>query len=98
MNKNKVKFKYLMNLWKSLPEYPSQEDIIYELSVYLEKDGRPDGEFTLKTFNSIFGSKWEESKHFGVINEMIKNGVFETKDEIINDKTKYRLKEKPIYS
>jgi hypothetical protein len=98
MNKNKVKFKYLMNLWKSLPEYPTQEDIIYELSVYLEKDGRPNGEFTLKTFNSIYGNKWEQSSHFDIVNNMIKNNVFETKDEIINDKTKYRLKETPIYS
>jgi len=41
MDKNKIKFKYLMNLWRTLPDYPTKEDAIYELNVYLLKDGRP---------------------------------------------------------
>ena len=77
MQKNKLKFKYLMNLWKSLPNYPTQEDVIYELCVYLEKDGRPNGEFTQQTFNSVWGNSWTETKHFAVVQRMIDQGIFE---------------------
>ena len=80
MNKAKIKFKYLMGLWKSLPEYPTKEDIVYEISVYLLKDGRNNGEFSHQTLNSIFGSKWETSKHGDIIKSMIDCGDFtETK-------------------
>ena len=43
MEKNKLKMKYLLGIWKDLPEYPTKEDVIYELNSYLIKDGRPDG-------------------------------------------------------
>jgi len=97
MNRNKVKFKYLMNLWKSLPEYPTKEDIIYELSVYLVKDGRPGGEFTLQTFNSVFGSDWSKTKHGEVIENMIGDGDFVESGVYAGNK-KYKLKEVPRYS
>ncbi len=85
-----------MNLWKSLPGYPTREDIIYELSVYLEKDGRPNGEFTTQTFNSVWGNSWTETNHFHVVEKMMADGDFE---EIrAQNKIKYRIKVKPIYS
>jgi len=86
-----------MNLWKTLPEYPTKEDVIYELSVYLAKDGRPNGEFTTQTFNSAFGSDWSKSKHSGVIENMISDGDFQ-KTGTHGDKIKYKLKVTPRYS
>jgi hypothetical protein len=74
MNKNKIKFKYLLNVWKFLPEYPTKEDLIYEISVYLIKDGRSNGEFSIQTFNSIFGSSWEKNKQGEIIKCMIEDG------------------------
>jgi hypothetical protein len=97
MERSKIKFKYLMNLWKTLPSYPTHEDIVYELSVYLAKDGRPNGEFTMQTFNSAFGSDWSKTKHGEVIQEMIESGVFEKTSENQNNKTKYKIKETPEY-
>ena len=97
MNRNKVKFKYLMNLWKTLPDYPTKEDVVYELSVYLAKDGRPNGEFTRQTFNSAFGSEWGESTHGDVIESMINDGDFIETGSGKGSKTKYRIKETPDY-
>jgi len=97
MNRNKIKFKYLMNLWKSLPSYPTQEDVIFELTSYLEKDGRPNGEFSLQTFNSILGSKWMETKHYELVQNMISSGQFIEVSGQGTNKVKYKLKEKPEY-
>ena len=98
MNRNKIKIKYLMNLWKSLPNYPTPEDVIWELSYYLIKDGRPNGEFTLQTFNSAFGSDWKETKHGEIIQQMIRDEIFEkVSKEKSEGKTKYRIKSTPDY-
>lgn len=86
-----------MNLWKSLPSYPTQEDIIYELASYLEKDGRPNGEFTIQTFNSVWGSKWMETKHYELVQNMITSGIFVEISGQGTNKTKYKLKETPDY-
>jgi len=43
MNRGRIKFKYLLSVWKTMPDYPTQEDVVYELSLYLIKDGRPNG-------------------------------------------------------
>jgi hypothetical protein len=98
MNNDKVKFKYLMNLWKSLPDYPTEEDIIYELSSYMVKDGRSSGEFTTQTFNSVFGRGWMETKHAEVIQNMLDSGIFIESENSKPDRIKYILNETPIYS
>jgi hypothetical protein len=97
MNRTRIKFKYLMNLWKTLPHYPTKEDVVYELSVYLLKDGRPNGEFTSQTFNSAFGNGWQETKHGSLIETMIKDGDF-IEVGVYSGKPKYKLKETPRYS
>ena len=50
MNRNKIKLKYVLNLWKSLPEYPTKEDVLYEIKSFLVRDSRP-GEFSHQTLN-----------------------------------------------
>ena len=97
MERNKTPFKYLMNLWKHLPGYPTGEDVIYELSVYLMKDGRPNGEFSHQTFNSAFGSEWETSKHREILDYLIKNGEFEETNKSTSAKKWYRIKQNPFY-
>jgi len=97
MNKNKVKFKYILGLWKSLPEYPTKEDIIYEITIYLIKDSKPNGEFSTQTFNSIFGSNWEKTKHGEAIKSMIEEGYFEEINKNTGTKKWYRIKSNPYY-
>lgn len=87
-----------MNLWKTLPSYPTKEDIIYELSVYLMKDGRPNGSFSLQTLNGPFGLNWEETKIKDVIEEMIETGEFEVDTKKISPKTWYKIKDNPYYN
>ena len=86
-----------MNLWRSLSDYPTKMDVIYELSVYLMKDGRPNGEFSHQTFNSAFGSEWESSKHSEIIGELIKTGEFEETSKSVAGKKWYKIKNNPYY-
>lgn len=97
MDKNKVEFKYLMGIWKSLPDYPTKSDVIYELSLYLLKDGRPNGEFSYQTFNSAFGGEWEKTKHKTVIEDMITEGIFEETLKSSAGKRWYKIKNNPYY-
>lgn len=92
MNKNKVKFKYLLNVWKSLPGYPTREDVIYEISVYLIKDGRPNGDVSHQTFNSIFGSGWDKNKHGEVIRQMISEGDLIESEKSTPSKKWFKIK------
>lgn len=92
MDRNKTKFKYLLGVWKILPDYPKEDDIIYELSLYLTKDGRSNGEFSLQTLNSTFGSNWEKTKHGDLIKSMIEKGEFVESDRSTSAKKWYKIK------
>jgi hypothetical protein len=98
MDRNKIKFKYLMNLWKSMPEYPTKEDVIYELSVYLMKDGRPNGSFSLQTLKGPFGPNWEETKLKQIVDEMIETQEFVIDEKKVSPKTWYKIKNNPYYN
>jgi hypothetical protein len=97
MNRNKAKLKYLLNIWKSLPQYPTKEDVVYEITAYLIKDGRPNGEFSPQTFKSIFGSGWDKGAHGLVINSMIKEGEIEETPKSSETKKWYRIKNNIYY-
>jgi hypothetical protein len=90
MEKTKIKLKYVLGVWKLLPHYPTPEDITFEIQNYLEKDGRPEGEFSPQTFKSIWGSKWLETKHPAVLEKMIQSGEFELTGT--ESKPRYKLK------
>lgn len=97
MEKNKLKFKYLLGIWKDLPQYPTKEDLIYELNSYLIKDGRPDGEFSDQTFNSFLPIGWEKGDHGKIIKELIETGEFEKSERSIGNKNWYKIKNNPHY-
>lgn len=86
-----------MGLWKTLPEYPNTDDIIYEISLYLMKDGRPNGEFSEQTFNSIFGKNWAQEKTGDIISEMIEAGSIKEIDKKSGNKKWYTIKDNPYY-
>jgi len=69
-----------MGLWKSLSSYPTKEDVKYEISIFLLKEGRSNSEFSSQTLNSVYGSKWETLPQGQIIKSMIENGeILETK-------------------
>jgi hypothetical protein len=98
MDKNKIKFKYLMNLWRTMPDYPTKEDVIYELNVYLTKDGRPNGSFSLQTLKAPLGPNWEETKFKQIVDEMIETGEFEVDTKKVSPKVWYKIKNNPYYN
>lgn len=61
MNRQKIKIKYLLNLWKILPEYPTTEDVLFEIYSYLVKDERGE-DFSQSTLDFIFRNNTEEEK------------------------------------
>ncbi len=87
-----------MNLWRSSPDYPSKEDVVYELSVYLMKDGRPNGSFSFQTLKAPFGPNWEETKIKDLIDEMIQIGEIEVDTKKVSPKTWYKIKNNPYYN
>lgn len=91
MNPAKTKLKYLMGLWKTLPGYPTPEDVAHEISAYLKKGAKGDGEFSAQTLNSVFGQKWEESKHGETISEMLQSGALIETERSTASKKWYRL-------
>jgi hypothetical protein len=97
MEREKIKLKYLLGIWRDLQEYPTKEDIIYELNFYLVKDGRPDGEFSDQTFNSFLPQGWEEQKHGDLVRELIESEVFEKIEKNTGNKNWYKIKDNPHY-
>ena len=86
-----------MNLWRTMPNYPTKEDAIYELNVYLVKDGRPNGSFSEQTLKAPFGSDWETTKYKQIIDEMIETGDLEVDAKKVSSKTWYKIKNNPYY-
>lgn len=97
MEKNKLKMKYLLGIWKDLPEYPTKEDVIYELNSYLIKDGRPDGEFSDQTFNSFLPEGWVDDKFGEAVNSLIETEIFEKSEKTLGNKNWYKIKDNPHY-
>ena len=97
MEKSKLKMKYLLGVWKDLPDYPTREDVIYELNSYLIKDGRPDGEFSDQTFNSFLPLDWEENKFGEAVKELIETEIFEKTEKTLGNKNWYKIKDNPHY-
>lgn len=97
MQREKIKLKYLLGIWKDLPEYPTKEDVIFELNSYLIKDGRPDGDFSDQTFNSFLPQGWENQKYGEIIKELVESEVFEKTEKSSETKNWYKIKDNPHY-
>jgi len=97
MEKNKVKMKYHMGIWKELPDYPCEEDVIFELNTYLIKDGRPDGEFSEHTFNSFLSNDWKNTKHGEIVKALIESNYFVKQKGKPGGIIKYKIKDNPHY-
>jgi hypothetical protein len=97
MKREKIKLKYLMGIWKHLPNYPTSDDMIYEITSYLIKDGRPNGEFTFQTLNSVFGKGWEKTEVYQKIGQMIEKGEISRSEKKDNGKEWYKITENPYY-
>jgi len=97
MDKNKLKMKYHMGIWKELPAYPTEEDVIFELNSYLVRDGRPQGEFSMQTFNSFLPTGWEEGNFGSLVKFLVENGRFEEQKKKQSGKTVYKIKDNPHY-
>jgi hypothetical protein len=80
-----------MGVWKTLPHYPTQEDVIYEISIFLLKEGKSNGDFSQQNLNSIFGTRWEDTKHGELIKNMIENGIIEETKKSNPSKKWYKL-------
>ena len=97
MNKDKLPIKYSLSIWKSLPKYPTREDVLYELSLYMEKN-LSGGEFSEQTFNGIWydhqntAPNWKGTKIEDRLNEMFKDGTFK-KTRTQGDKTWFKINE-----
>lgn len=92
MEKGKTKFKYLMNIWKSLEQYPIHEDVQYEILSYFAREGKKN-EFSMQTLNSVYGKGWEDTKYFELIQEMIVTGNIIKIDRNTGGKAWYKIKE-----
>ena len=97
MEKNKIKMKYHMGVWKELPDYPCEEDVIFELNTYLIKDGRPNGEFSEQTFNSFFPSNWKKTKFGEIVKNLINLNIFEKQKTSQGNKILYKVKDNPHF-
>lgn len=86
-----------MGIWKQLPNYPTTEDVIYEITVYLAKDGRPNGEFTFQTLNSVFGKGWEKTRAYELVNEMILQGSISPSGKKDKGKDWYKIVDNVYY-
>lgn len=92
MNRNKIKLKYVLNLWKSLPDYPTKEDVLYEIRSFLIRDSRHNGEFSPQTLNAVFGPRWEKEEYGKIVNDLIEEGEIEETKKISASKKWYKLK------
>jgi hypothetical protein len=94
-DKNKLKIKYIFNLYKYSPVYPTTEDILYEYIAGLEKRNLLQEEFSLRLLRR-FSSKLPNNitSHKEMMNYFVSKNIFEITKE---DKrgTYFKLKNNP---
>ncbi len=81
--------KYLMGLWKTLPNYPTTEDVLYELQIHLQKGDQPQGDLAASDFKSLWGSGWAGSPQFERVSELVSQGLLSQQGTPA--KPKYRI-------
>ena len=92
MNQENIPIKYTMNIWKSLPVYPTKMDVLFEIYSYLFKNSKT--EFSEQTLNSIWydstgSGNWRGTSTELHFNELIRDNFKETKN--VNGKSWFSI-------
>jgi hypothetical protein len=92
MDINKIPVKYSLGLWKTLPAYPTRQDVIYEIHVWMTKNKRID--FTEKNMDCIFdvngNPTWVGTKIEDHFRAMLKDGTIKESNRVLgDDKARY---------
>jgi hypothetical protein len=79
MTQENIPVKYTMNIWKSLPVYPTKNDVLFEIYSYLFKNSKT--EFSEQTLNAIWfddkgSGNWKGTKYEYFFVELQKDSVF----------------------
>ena len=91
MTQDNVPVKYTMGMWKSMPNYPTKLDVLYEVYANLFKAGKT--EFSEQTLNSIWfnsagAGSWKGTKTEILVQDLIKDGTFK-ESKTVNEKVWY---------
>lgn len=92
MRREKIKYKYLLGLWKTIPGYPKEEDVRYELENFLSKEGKAKNEISEQNMTTIFGIGWEKNDHGAIIMGMVDKGELIPLEKKPGSKKVYKLK------
>jgi len=101
MTQENVPVKYTMNIWKSLPVYPTKLDVLYEIYSNLFKNSKT--EFSEQTLNSIWfdekgSGNWKGTKYEHYFIELQKDSTIKEvkntngKSWLVIDETKNPFK------
>lgn len=71
--------KYLVGVWKTLPGYPTREDVQYEIMQHMRRKRMSD--FSEQTLNGVWYDQagvacWRGTEHERLVLEMMEDGTF----------------------
>lgn len=94
MTNDNVPFKYLLSMWKTMPNYPTKLDVLYELYSHIVKNMK-NSEFSEQTFNAIWYDQsgvanWKGTAIESKLNEMFADGTF-VKSRDVGEKSWYKI-------
>lgn len=95
INQDNTPIKYLMNVWKSLPNYPTKLDVLYEICTFLTKSEKT--EFSEQTLNGLWCdskgvASWRGTKLEDGYNKLMEEGFFKL-NKSVNGKDWYQINE-----
>lgn len=96
MTQENIPVKYTLGMWKTLPQYPTKLDVLYEIYNYSFRQEK--AEFSEQTFNSIWydekgSGNWKGTKIEILVKDLIKDGTIKEAKKT-GDKVWYTLNNK----
>lgn len=96
MTQENIPIKYTLGMWKSLPQYPTKLDVLYEIYNHGFKNDKP--EFSEQTLNSLWfdekgAGNWKGTRKETFFNELLKDGTI-TESKKTGDKAWYVIEDK----
>lgn len=98
---DKLPIKYHIGIWKTLHGYPTRNDVLYELYVYVSK--KITDEFSEQTLNGIWydqegAANWKGTVYETHINDMMSDGTFKkVRTEEKSGKEWYTINKKELW-